>query len=70
MSRERLQPDWIVDWLRAPLEIQPGTRMPMFWTDFPASPYPQLDADGPRQLEAIRDYLLTFEGGPSPVRGN
>ena len=70
MSRERLQPDWIVDWLRAPLEIQPGTRMPMFWTDFPASPYPQLDADGPRQLEAIRDYMLTFEGGPSPIRGN
>ena len=70
MARERLQPDWIVDWLRAPLEIQPGTRMPMFWTDFPASPYPQLDADGPRQLEAIRDYMLTFEGGPSPIRGN
>ena len=70
MARERLQPDWIVDWLRAPLEIQPGTRMPMFWTDFPASPYPQLDSDGPRQLEVIRDYLLTFEGGPSPIRGN
>jgi mono/diheme cytochrome c family protein len=70
MARERLQPDWIVDWLRAPLEIQPGTRMPMFWADFPASPYPQLDSDGPRQLEAIRDYLLTFEGGPSPNRGN
>lgn len=70
MARERLQPDWIVDWLRAPLEIQPGTRMPMFWTDFPASPYPQLDSDGPQQLEAIRDYLLTFEGGPSPIRGN
>ena len=70
MAGERLQPDWIVDWLRAPLEIQPGTRMPMFWTDFPASPYPQLDSDGPRQLEAIRDYMLTFEGGPSPIRGN
>ena len=70
MARERLQPDWIVEWLRAPLEIQPGTRMPMFWADFPASPYPQLDNDGPRQLEAIRDHLLTFEGGPSPIRGN
>ena len=67
MAHERLQPDWIVDWLRAPLEIQPGTRMPMFWTDYPASPYPQLDADGPRQLEAIRDYMLTFRGGPSPM---
>ena len=67
MAHERLQPEWIVDWLRAPLEIQPGTRMPMFWTDYPASPYPQLDADGPSQLEAIRDYMLTFRGGPSPM---
>ena len=70
MARERLQPEWIIDWLRAPLEIQPGTRMPMFWTEFPASPYPQLDADGVAQLEAIRDYLLTFRGGPSPLSGN
>ncbi len=70
MARERLQPEWIIDWLRAPLEIQPGTRMPMFWTEFPASPYPQLDADGLAQLEAIRDYLLTFRGGPSPLSGN
>ena len=70
MAHERLQPDWIVDWLRAPLEIQPGTRMPQLWADYPESPYPQLDNDGPRQLEAIRDYLLTFRGGPSPLQGN
>ena len=29
--------DWILDWLVAPLEIQPGTRMPMFWTEYPGS---------------------------------
>ena len=70
MAQERLQPDWIIDWLRAPLEIQPGTRMPMMWTELPGSLYPQFDTDGEQQIEAIRDYLLTFRGGPSPLRGN
>ena len=73
MARERLQPDWILDWLRAPLEIQPGTRMPMFWTEYPNSVsafnlerHPQLDGDAVMQIRSIRDHLLTFSGGPSP----
>tara|TARA_B100001123_G_scaffold53926_1_gene56838 strand:- start:16223 stop:19111 length:2889 start_codon:yes stop_codon:yes gene_type:complete len=70
MARERLQPDWIVDWLVAPLDIQPGTRMPMFWTEYPGSFYPQFDQDAIRQIESVRDYLLTFSGGPSPLTGN
>ena len=70
MARERLQPDWVVDWLRAPLEIQPGTRMPMFWTEYPGSFYPQFDTDAVRQIESVRDYLYTFQGGPSPFAGN
>ena len=70
MAQERLQPDWILDWLVAPLEIQPGTRMPMFWTEYPDSLYPQLEGDAVRQIEAVRDYLLTFRGGPSPMRAN
>ena len=70
MARERLQPDWVLDWLREPLEIQPGTRMPMFWTEYPGSFYPQFDTDAIRQIEAVRDYLYTFQGGPSPFTGN
>ena len=70
MAPERLQPDWILDWLVDPLGIQPGTRMPMFWTEYPGSFYPQFDEDGIAQIRSIRDYLLTFSGGPSPVRGN
>jgi cytochrome c2 len=73
MARERLQPDWILDWLRAPLEIQPGTRMPMFWTAYPESEsafdlaaYPQFNGDAVAQIQAIRDYMLTFSGGPRP----
>tara|TARA_B100001123_G_C14819555_1_gene831617 strand:- start:74 stop:679 length:606 start_codon:yes stop_codon:yes gene_type:complete len=70
MARERLQPDWIVDWLVNPLGIQPGTRMPTFWTEYPGSFYPQFEQDGVAQIESIRDYLLTFRGGPSPMSGN
>ena len=70
MARERLQPDWVVDWLRAPLEIQPGTRMPMFWSEYPGSFYPQFDTDAVQQIESVRDYLYTFQGGPSPFAGN
>ena len=70
MGTERLQADWILDWLIDPLGIQPGTRMPTFWTEYPGSFYPQFDQDGMAQIQSIRDYLLTFSGGPSPVRGN
>ena len=70
MAGERLQPDWILDWLIRPLDIQPGTRMPTFWTEYPGSFYPQFDQDADEQIQSIRDYLLTFSGGPSPVRGN
>ena len=70
MARERLQPDWILDWLIRPLDIQPGTRMPTFWTEYPGSFYPQFDQDADAQILSIRDYLLTFSGGPSPMQGN
>ena len=70
MAHERLQPDWVIDWLRAPTPIQPGTRMPTYWAELPGSFFEQLDNDGMRQIEAVRDYLYTFRGGPSPFEGN
>jgi mono/diheme cytochrome c family protein len=66
MTSERLQPDWILDWLRSPLTIVPGTRMPVFWPEYPKSPYPQLGGDAAAQMRAIRDHLLTLRGGPMP----
>lgn len=68
MARERLQPDWILEWLKSPLRIQPGTRMPAFWPDFPKSSFPHLGGDAERQIRAIRDHVMTFSGGPSPKR--
>jgi mono/diheme cytochrome c family protein len=66
MAPERLNPDWILEWLKKPSDILPGTRMPAFWPDFPKSYYPELDGSAEAQIRAIRDHLLTFRGGPSP----
>ena len=68
MAHERLQPDWILQWLQSPLKIQPGTRMPMFWDQYPKSAFPQQDGNGELQIRSIRDYLFTLRGGPSPER--
>src|SRR5262249_6901242 len=64
MASERLNPDWILLWMRSPLTILPGTRMPAFWPDYPKSYYPELGGDAGAQIRAIRDHLLTFRGGP------
>ena len=68
MAPERLQPDWILDWLKNPARIQPGTRMPAFWPEFPKSYYPQLGGSAEQQIIAVRNHLLTFSGGPNPKR--
>jgi hypothetical protein len=68
MTWERLQPDWILRWLENPARIQPGTRMPAFWPNYPKSDYPQLENSAELQIRAIRDHLMTLRGGPSPKR--
>jgi hypothetical protein len=80
MAHERLNSDWLLPWLRNPTAILPGTRMTQFWPDFPKSVYtsqlPQLkglpaeyDGNAETQIRAVRDYLETLRGGPSPKTG-
>jgi cytochrome c2 len=66
MAPDRLNPDWIEQWLKTPIAFLPGTRMPAYWPDFPKSPFPQLGGDAAAQIRAVRDHLMTFRGGPSP----
>ena len=68
MAHERLQPEWILRWLQNPARIQPGTRMPAFWPDYPKSSFPQIGGSAELQIRSIRDYLMTLRGGPSPKR--
>jgi mono/diheme cytochrome c family protein/predicted nucleic acid-binding Zn-ribbon protein len=66
MASDRLQPNWIADWLRDPARIVPGTRMPAFWPDHPKSYYPQFGGDAEAQIQAVTEHLLTLRGGPTP----
>jgi mono/diheme cytochrome c family protein len=68
MAPDRLQPDWILQWLKGPAAILPGTRMPAFWPDYPKSSFPQMGGNADAQILAIRNHLLTFKGGPTPRR--
>jgi hypothetical protein len=59
---ERLRAAWLVDWLKDPGRIQPGTRMP---ANFPEKPeenaFPEvLGGDQEKQIAAVRAYLLTL----------
>jgi mono/diheme cytochrome c family protein len=59
-ARDRLKPEWIVDWLADPNKIQEGTRMPTFWPDGQSALPDVLEGDATKQMTAIRDYLFSI----------
>ncbi len=65
LAHKRLNPDWIVRWLRDPQKVQPGAKMPSFFeTDadgkISGGPDDVLGGDGEKQIEALRDYLMVL----------
>jgi mono/diheme cytochrome c family protein len=70
MAKSRLNPDWIVRWLRNPQALQPGTKMPSFY-DFedpePDGPDDVLGGSDEKQVEALRDFILAMHTEPKPV---
>ena len=63
ISARRLNPDWIIRWLRDPQGLLPGTKMPSFFSDEASGPEEILDGDEERQMLALRDYILNLGGG-------
>ena len=63
MARQRLNPNWIIKWIRDPQKIQPGTKMPSF---YPGGPDNILGGKEDLQIEALRDYLLSIGRGGAP----
>jgi hypothetical protein len=57
MARARLNPEWIVKWVKDAQPMQPGTKMPSF---YPGGPDNILGGKDDRQIEALRDYLITL----------
>jgi mono/diheme cytochrome c family protein len=63
LARSRLNPNWIIKWLQDPQKVQPGTKMPSF---FPGGPDNVLGGKDDRQIEALRDYVMSLgRGGPA-----
>lgn len=58
LAPERLNPDWVYDWIANPQALQPGTKMPAFYPDS----YPQdiLNGDADKQIEALTDYIMNI----------
>jgi len=62
LAWERLRPDWVVDWIRNPQDLMPGTRMPQFFRNG-QSDYPEyFDGDVEAQMRAIRDHIFLTLG--------
>ncbi|MDF1566062.1 MAG: c-type cytochrome [Deltaproteobacteria bacterium] len=59
----RLRPDWVPRWIHNPATWLEGARMPTFWPDG-LSPFPELlGGDADRQMEAVRDHVLSIGAG-------
>ena len=61
MAHQRLRPEWVVDWLRDPQVIDPGTRMPSYFY----SEGVRLYEDAEAQMQALRDHVMSL-GAPKP----
>ena len=61
LAHSRLNPDWILLWLKNPQAVQPGTKMPSF---YPGGPDDILGGNEPEQIKAIRDYIFWFGTHP------
>jgi len=66
LARGRLNPHWIIKWLRDPQKLQSGTKMPSF---FPGGPDNILGGKDERQIEALRDYIMSLGKRGSGAEG-
>ena len=74
LTKERLQPEWVIEWLRDPQNIMPGTKMPAPY--LPDSEILKLtdavndwgknvvELDGVKEamLRGLRDYIYSIRG--------
>jgi cytochrome c2 len=76
LAKDRLKRDWIVEWLKNPQALLPGTKMPTYFDPqyFDVSgPDDILDGDESVQIKALRDYIMTLSNPksssqPPPVK--
>ena len=64
LANGRLKPDWLIDWMKDPQSLQPGTAMPQAWP-LVGGQYMPLDGyagnDAEKQIQLVRDYLISLD---------
>ncbi len=58
LAKDRLRRDYFERWLREPLRLEPGTKMPQFIKEGRTQLTDVLDGDAVKQTEALWQYLL------------
>ncbi|HEY8517570.1 MAG TPA: c-type cytochrome [Candidatus Binatia bacterium] len=56
-AHERLNPEWILAWIKDPPALMPGTKMPSF---YPGGPEDVFDGNEDLQILAMRDYIMSL----------
>lgn len=57
MAKHRLRQDWVIDWIKDPQTLLPGTMMPTFFSEGVSPIQDVLGGDAAKQIEAMRDYI-------------
>lgn len=61
LAKTRLNPKWMIDWIRNPTALVPGTKMPTFFDPDnyeKSGPEDILNGDEDEQIRVLRNYLL------------
>ena len=69
LTKQRLKPEWVKQWLNDPQKLQEGTMMPTFFADGQSPMADVLGGDAEKQITAIRDYLYRHGSTNSPRSG-
>jgi mono/diheme cytochrome c family protein len=56
-AHERLNPSWILEWIKDPQALMPGTKMPAF---YPGGPEDVFGGDEAKQIMSMRDYIMSL----------
>ncbi|MBM4243527.1 MAG: c-type cytochrome, partial [Deltaproteobacteria bacterium] len=65
-ARERLNPQWILAWIKDPNALMPGTKMPSF---YPGGPDDVFEGNEDKQILAMRDYIMSIGGHGGSASG-
>lgn len=63
-AHERLNPHWILGWIKNPQALMPGTKMPAFYEEGQTGPEDVLGGNTDAQIVAMRDYIMSIGARP------